>query len=532
MSHANILTERVIHRALKAKVDRYGNRDFFRCGDQVFGYGDLDAASNQVAAGLQSLGVVKGQKVGIVMRNRPEFLFLWFGLSKIGAIEVPINVAHRGSILTYMIDKSECTHLVVESVFLDRVAPVLGDLPKLKQVIVLNDEGQSLPRLDKPVLDYATVTRNNGRYDEVEVLWSDPFIIMFTSGTTGPSKGSVMPQNYALYMGEIICEAIGFDDNDCFYNALPLFHGNAQLLSTMPALMSGARMVLAERFSAGKFWVDVKRYQCTEFNYIGGIVPILYKADPKPDDSDNPLRIMMGAGAPPDLFEPFEKRFGVTLIEGYGMSEIGLPLMNTVRTRKLRSCGKPWADYEVKVVDDYGLEVGPGVPGEVLVRPKKPYSMLLEYFNMPDKTVEAWRDLWFHTGDYLYYDDEGYFYFVDRKKDAIRRRGENISSFEVEKVIRSYPKVFECAAVGVKSDVGEEEVMVCLTVKPGEALTPEELIAHCEANMAYFMVPRYLRFMEGLPKTATERVQKYQLREEGVTQDTWDRQRAGIDLKR
>jgi carnitine-CoA ligase len=532
MSSANILSERVIHRALKAKVDKYGNRDFFTFGDQTFGYGDLDEASNQAAAGLQALGVSKGQKVGIVMRNRPEFLFLWFGLSKLGAIEVPINVAHRGSILTYMIDKAECSHLVVESVFLDRVAPVLKDLPNVAQVIVLSDRGQSLPRLDKPVLDYSSVTRNNGRYDEVEVSWSDPFIIMFTSGTTGPSKGSVLPQNYAIYMGDIICEAIGFDEKDCFYNALPLFHGNAQVLSTMPALMSGARLVLCERFSASKFWQDVKRYECTEFNYIGGILPILYKADPKPDDSENPLRIMMGGGAPPDLFELFEKRFGVTLIEGYGMSEIGLPLMNTVHKRKIKSCGKAWTDYDVKVVDDFGIEVGPGVPGEALVRPNKPYSMLLEYYKMPEQTVEAWRDLWFHTGDYLYYDEDGYFYFVDRKKDALRRRGENISSFEVEKVIRSHPKVFECAAIGVQSDVGEDEVMVCLTLTPGEKFAPEELIAYCEANMAYFMVPRYLRFMEALPKTATERVQKYQLRQEGVTKDTWDRQKAGIEIRR
>jgi crotonobetaine/carnitine-CoA ligase len=206
--------------------------------------------------------------------------------------------------------------------------------------------------------------------------------------------------------------------------------------------------------------------------------------------------------------------------------------MNTVHKRKLKSCGKVWADYDVKVVDDSGIEVGPGVPGEVLVRPNKPYSMLLEYYKMPEQTVEAWRDLWFHTGDYLFYDEDGYFYFVDRKKDALRRRGENISSFEVEKVIRSHPKVFECAAVGVHSDIGEDEVMVCLTLKPGEELAPEELISHCEANMAYFMVPRYLRFMKALPKTATERVQKYQLRQEGVTNDTWDRQKAGIEIRR
>ena len=233
-----------------------------------------------------------------------------------------------------------------------------------------------------------------------------------------------------------------------------------------------------------------------------------------------------------DLFEAFEKRFGVTLIEGYGMSEIGLPLMNTVSERKVGTCGKPRPDYEVKVVDDYGIEVGPNTPGELLLRPKKPYSILLEYYNMPEKTVEAWQDLWYHTGDYLFQDEDGYFHFVDRKKDAIRRRGENISSFEVEKVIRSHPTVLESAAIAVKSDIGEDEVMVCLTLKPGQELTPEELIAHCQKNMAYFMIPRYLRFMNRLPKTPTERVEKYRLREEGITPDTWDLKKSGIELKR
>jgi len=532
MTSVDIAHNRVIHRVLKEKVEQYSNREFFRFEDQVFGYRDIDRESDKVAAGLQALGVGKGDKVAIVMKNRPEFLFLWFGLSKLGAIEVPINTAHRGYLLTYMLDKADCRLVVVESQFLDRIVPVLKDLPKVEKVLILAEPGEALPHLDKPVFDYQRVTDNNGKYNEVEVHWSDPFIIMFTSGTTGPSKGSLMPQNYALYMGEVVCEAINYDERDCLYTAFPLFHGNAQVLSIMPALMSGARVVLAERFSASRFWDDIRRYGCTEFNYIGGILPILLKADPKPDDADNPLRVMFGGGAPRDLFEVIEKRFGLTLIEAYGMSEIGLPLMNTQKERKPGTCGKPRSDCTVRVVDDNGMEVSPNTPGEVLIRPLKPYSMLLEYYKMPDKTVDAWRDLWFHTGDYLYYDEEGYFHFVDRKKDALRRRGENISSYEVEKVINSHPAVLESVAVAGKSEVGEDEVMVCLTLKPHQKLTPEQLTAYCEERMAYFMVPRYIRIMQTLPKTPTERVEKYKLREEGVTPDTWDREKAGYKLKR
>ena len=528
----DIVRDRVIHRMLKRKVEQYGNREFFRCVNQTFGYQDLDRESNKVAAALQALGVKKGDKVAIVMKNRPEFLFLWFGLSKLGAIEVPINTAHRGDLLTYMIDKAECRIIVAESIYLDRVAPVLKDLPKIEKVLVLKEATEALPKLDKPVLDYETVMDNPGRYDEVEVQWSDPFVIMFTSGTTGPSKGSLMPHNYALYMGEVVLEAVKYTENDCLYNALPLFHGNAQVLSTMPALMSGARMVLPERFSASKFWEDIHEFGCTEFNYVGGILPILLKADPKPDDADNPLRVMFGGGVPKDLFDSIEKRFGLTLVEAYGMSEIGLPLMNTLDQRKPGTCGRARPDCLVKVVDDQGLELGPNTPGELLIRPMKPYSMLLEYYRMPEKTVEAWRDMWFHTGDYLSYDEEGYFRFVDRKKDALRRRGENISSYEVEKVVNSHPSVLESVAIAVRSDLGEDEVMTCLTLKPKQKLTPEELTAYCEERMAYFMIPRYFRFMDTLPKTPTERVEKYKLREEGVTSDTWDRDKAGYKLRR
>ncbi|MCF8063442.1 MAG: AMP-binding protein [Deltaproteobacteria bacterium] len=523
---------RTIHGALKDKVKQYGDRTFFFFKDQAYTYEDLDRESDRVAAGFQALGIGRGDKVAIFMGNRPEFLFLWFGLSKLGAVEVPINSAHRGDLLTYMVDTSDSRLLVLESRFMDRLGPVLGDLPKLEKLVVLGEESESLPEAGLPVRDFREITENGGAFEPGEVTWSDPFVIMFTSGTTGPSKGSLMPQNYALFMGEVCMETCEYTEKDVLYNTLPLFHGNAQLLSTMPALMSGARMVLAERFSASRFWPDVRKYGCTEFNYIGGILPILLKADPRPDDADNPLRVLFGGGCPPHLFDEVEKRFGVTLLEGYGMSEIGLPLLNTLKERKPGTCGKPVYGCQVKLVDDYGLEVGPGVPGELLLRNREPYTMLLEYYKMPAKTVEAWRDLWYNTGDYLVMDEDGYFNFVDRKKDALRRRGENISSQEVEKVFAGHPAVLECAAVGVKSDMSEDEVMICLSLKPGESLTPELLLDYAQERMAYFMVPRYVRIMGDLPKTPTEKVQKAALREAGVTPDTWDREAAGYQVKR
>jgi crotonobetaine/carnitine-CoA ligase len=330
----------------------------------------------------------------------------------------------------------------------------------------------------------------------------------------------------------MMCDAAEITENDCFYNPLPLFHSSGQHMSTTAALMAGARMVLVEKFSVSKFWEDVWRYRCTEFTYIGSILGMLFSSEPRPDDADNPLRVLMGAGAPKAIFEAFEERFGVRIVETYGQSEIGLPLNCTMRERKPGSCGKVPRDFVAKVVDINGEEVGPGTPGELLMRNLEPYTVMLEYYGMPDKTVEAWRDLWLHTGDYLYYDADGYFFFADRKKDALRRRGENISSYEVEMVVNSHPAILESAAVAAKSPIGDDEVMVCLVLKPGLALIPSDLLAFCEDRMAYFMVPRYVRFMDALPKTATQRVEKYRLREEGVTPDTWDRESIGYKLKR
>ena len=515
-----------MHAVLEERARELGGRPFVYYRDSVLSYEELNRAANRTARGLQNLGVRKGDRVAVMLTNRPEFLFLSFGLSKLGAIEVPINTAHQGYLLSYMIRQTECSIVVAESQFLAALGKVMPELPTVARMVVLDTRETPSAIEGRPCVAFEEMTANDGDYRRATVSWSDPLVVLFTSGTTGPSKAAVLPQNYALHMGEITCESTGYGPDDCLYNALPLFHGNAKVLSMMPALLSGARMVLAPRFSAGSFWDEVRHYGCTEFNYIGGILPILLKAEPRPDDGDNPLRILMGGGASAAVCEAFESRFNVSIVEGYGMSEIGIPLMSTPGQRKAGACGKPHRHYEVRLVDDDGVEIDEAdTPGELLVRPKTPWSMMLGYYGMPDKTVEAWRDLWFHTGDYLKRDSDGFFAFVDRKKDAIRRRGENISSWEVERIVAEHPAVLECAAIPVRSELGEDEVMVCIVLKPGHSIRAPELIEHCNSSMAKFMVPRYVRFMDALPKTPTERVQKYQLREEGVTLDTWDRER-------
>ncbi len=254
-------------------------------------------------------------------------------------------------------------------------------------------------------------------------------------------------------------------------------------------------------------------------------MPILTKQPVRPNDSDNPVRIAIGAACPPEVMEEVEKRFAIKCLEGFGMTEIGIPIQIKAGEKRKGSCGRAMDIYDVKLFDEYDNEVPTGQIGEIAFRPKEPHTMMLEYYNMPEKTLDSYRNLWFHTGDLAKKDEDGYFYFVDRKKDSIRRRGENISSFEVERAVNSHPDVLESAAVAVPSELGEDEVKICVVLKPGCTLTAKELIEYCDERMPYFAVPRFVEFMDSMPKTPTERVEKYKLKQEGITENTWDREK-------
>ena len=300
--------ERTIHHLLERRAGAQPEATFFWFKEQAFSYGALDRMAAAVAKGLQDLGVGQGTRVAVMLGNRPEFLAAWFGLAKLGAIEVPINTAHRGYLLSYLIKQAECGVLIVERSFLPLIEEIAAEVPGLTDIVLLDAEADNVVLPGKRVHRHGELVNNQGDYRPALVAWNDPLGIMFTSGTTGPSKGAVLPQNYAIHTAEIISDIAGYGPDDCLYNALPLFHGNAKLLSTMPALYSGATMVLAERFSASRFWDDVRRHGCTEFNYIGSILGILLKATPRADDRDNPLRVLVGAGATPGVYEAFEQR--------------------------------------------------------------------------------------------------------------------------------------------------------------------------------------------------------------------------------
>ena len=520
----------VLGELLSDRVRRYPEKVFLRFKDLNVTYEEIDRLSNRCANAFMGLGVDKGDKVSIMLPNCPEFIYLWFGLAKCCAVEVPVNTNYKGEFLRHIVDQSDSKILVIAAEYLDRVKLIEDSLKKLEKIIVLGEA--KAPNLRVPIIYFDQFFQGPDHPCGVKVEPWDPVSIIYTSGTTGVSKGALGCHNFWMVVAKKMLEHRDGRQDDIFLTFLPLYHINAQVLTTLTALVAGAQMVLLDRFSASQFWDEIRYYGATQFNYLGAVIPILAKQPEKSDDADNPARIALGAGCPPAIMDEVEQRFGIKCLEGFGMTEIGIPVHVMPDDRRKGSCGKPMDIYEIRLFDDNDNEVPVGEIGEIVFRPREPFTMMSEYYKMPEKTLEACRNMWFHTGDLAKKDADGYLYFVDRKKDALRRRGENISSFEVERAINTHPKVLESAAVAVRSELAEDEVKICVVLKPGKELSAEELISYSVERMPYFAVPRYVEFMESLPKTPTERTQKYLLKQAGVTPKTWDREKAGIKVTR
>jgi carnitine-CoA ligase len=527
--------DRVLTRIIEDKARRRPGDVVFQFDENRVTLGELNERINRAANGFLRLGVRPGDKVAIMLPNCAEFLYAWFGLNKIAAVAVPINVALKGTGLTYQIEQSDSVALVAAMAYEDRFEEVAEQLPKLRHVIWLfrSADGDRVPSTSRPSsLSFGELLAGSPDAPDVRVHHRDLASILYTSGTTGRSKGVMMSHHYWYDIWAESVKYARYTDEDVLYSGLPLFHGNAQGITVGPAILADAKAVIVERFSASRFWDDCRRWSCTEANYIGGIIPILLKQEQRDDDQDNPVRLMVGAAAPPDEWHAFQARFNTKLLEVYGMTECYCCLASPFDAPRPGSCGKPITGWDVRIVDDEDAECPPGTTGEFVARSNKMWVGTSGYYGNPTATLDLVRNGWIHTGDLGVMDADGYFYFVDRKKQALRRRGENISSFEVESVISSHPAVLESCVVGVPSDVGEEEVKAIVVVKEGHTITEPELIHWCEPRMAYFAIPRYIAIRPSLPKTPSERVEKYRLKEEGVTTDCWDREQAGIVLKR
>jgi crotonobetaine/carnitine-CoA ligase len=493
-------------------------------------YDQLDERVSRVGNALAALGVQKDNKVCIMLPNVPEFLYVWWGNAKLGGVTVPLNTALKGEGLAYILHHSDAETLVIDQRYLPALEEVRGSLPHLKRLIVLRPAGHRAARMPAAAIDFGELLTAPATSPLQEVWSEDIDSIMYTSGTTGLPKG-VIHRHSRCYGGFVLPIMTGYTAQDVVYNTLPLFHIGGQNMVWM-ALVADTKVAIAERFSASRFWDDIRKYGATFTLFLGAMIPILYKQPPRADDRNNPLRIALSAAAPRTIWDDFERRFDVKIVELYSQTEGGFIINTDARKEgKVGSMGKPGATFEMKVVDANDHELLPGEVGELIYRPTSGTS-LTEYYKNPEATAEKTRGGWVRSGDLAYRDEDGYFFFVDRKSDFMRRRGENISSFEVEKIINGHPQVLESAAYAIPSELGEDEVMVAIVLRPGESLDPKELMQYCESRMAYFMIPRYVRFVDAFPKTGTERTMKYQLKAEGVTPDTWDRETVGYMLKR
>lgn len=483
------------------------------------------AEAQQVAHGLAELGVGPGDHVFSWLPNGPEALRTWLGINYLGAVFVPANLSYKGGLLEHVVQLSDAKVGVVHKDLIARLADV--DCGSLKHVIVVGGVPSPVEGLtfhDQAMLHAASLVHSPGESLEP---WS-PMVIIFTSGTTGPSKAVLCSYAHMwTFYHDAMPHIVGRKER--LLVNFPIFHsGGLGLLYGQ--LSNGGSAVISGAFKTSQFWDVIRQHNVTTTGLLGAMVPFLLSEPPSPSDRGHALRAVNAVPYTPDV-RSFGDRFGVDVVTAYSMTELANPIQSELNPAKYGVAGRLRSGQHIRIVDENDIEVGIGEVGEAIVRCDLPWVMFTEYYKNPQATGEAWRNGWFHTGDLMRRDADGDFFFVDRKKDALRRRGENVSAFEVEREIRSFPGVMDTAVVAVKSEQSEDDILACIAPVDGAEIDLQALVAYLVPRMPYYMVPRYFRSMATLPRTPTEKVQKYVLRQEGVTADTWDREAAGIILR-
>ena len=519
---------------LAAQAAAVPDRVFLRFDDGDLTFAETDRRVDALAAGLAALGVSRGQLVAVLLPNGADFVVTWLALCRLGAVATLVNTALRGPALAHALDLTTAGLVVVDDSLVSSLAPIVAEGASLDRAVVVgatDGSTKALTAAGVEVIDHASLAGLAGVGGSVSPVpthtVTDPAMVLFTSGTTGPSKGCVLSHRYAVRQAQLMIEHYGLRPDDVLYSPFPLFHLDASVLTVMPALVLGTTAAIGGRFSASGFWTEVRRFGATVFDFMGATLTMLHKRPPAPDDADHPVRLAWGVPVP-EFAPEFEERFGLRLVEAYGSTDAGVPIYQPLdEPRRPGSCGRAIPQYDIAVVDDADREVAAGEAGELVVRPNEPSLLSDGYYGQPEATLASRRNLWFHTGDLVRRDAEGYVYFVGRTTDSIRRRGENISAFEVEEVVKLHPLVLDAAAYGVPSELSEDDVMVAVVVRPGEVLAPVDLVAFCAERMARHMLPRYVDLVPELPRTPTEKVEKAVLRSRGITPSAWDREAAG-----
>jgi carnitine-CoA ligase len=509
--------QRTLPALLLRQAERHGDKPLVSAGDIRWSYAEAATAAAAMAGTLRAAGIVAGDRVAIMSSNRIELIGLLLGCGWLGAVAVPINVASRGPQLQHVLANCGARLLAMEPELAGNLAMLDPAALALEAIWTIGPPGDfrfgrivpsAMPTPDAPIPPAALKP-------------SDLAMILYTSGTTGPSKGVCCPHAQYFWWGVNTAALLEIASDDVLCTALPLFHTNA-INTFYQALLTGASVRYEKRFSASGFFPALAQHRATVTYLLGAMVPILLSLPQSAQEQAHTTRVALAPGVPAQFHETFTRRTGIRLIDGWGSTETNFALGTTAERQIPGLMGPVFEGFAARVVDEEDNDLPDGTAGELIVRADEPFCFATGYFAAADKTVEAWRNLWFHTGDRVVRETGGYFRFVDRLKDAIRRRGENISSFEVEQVLLSHPAIANAAVFPVRSSLAEDEVMAALVLHPGQELGPSDLIAYCAPRLPYFAIPRYLEFMRELPTTENGKVQKYKLRERGVTEHTWD----------
>lgn len=530
-------SERVLGYALRHHAEHTPDVVFIHFNDEKYTYKEANSIVNSYAAGFKKLGVKKGDVVSLFLTTSPEIVFITLAINKLGAIWSPVCTDYRKDWLIQDLENSCAKILVTESSLLPKIVELGEELPN--DILVLLDEYDPGTVFPKKVQKVAKISEWRGLPDEEpdqsDFDYGDTCAITWTSGTTGKPKGVMICHNHFFVCAEV---TYWLRKGDVVYCCFPTYNIGAWSALIMPTLVLGLTLALEKRFSVERFWDRVRHYNVTYTMMLGAMTMFLWNAPEKPDDAENSLRALTCIPIPEDIKEEFRIRFGLESINmGYGQSEISNVVMRVedgTRTWPRNSCGVAYPWLEIKLVDDDDNEVPIGTPGEFAVRSSEPYRMFKGYFNNPEANEHAFRNGWYHTGDLAIRDQEGNFFFYDRKKDFIRFKGRSVSSFQVESVITKHPGVAECAAYGIPSKhlSSEAEIMVMVVLKPGVIITGEELARFINEHAPYYIVPRYIEFADKLPKTPTLKVRKVELRDRGVTAATWDREAVSFKVAR
>lgn len=519
--------DRTVPAMLTRQATRYADRPLVGFGGSSWTYAQTRNEAAAFGATLLTAGIRQGDRVALICSNRFEFMRAFLGCAWIGAVSVPINTASRGHQLQHILTNSAARLLIVEGQFAGNLDHL--DFAALPLETVWTIDADKPLQVGKIVAQQ--VPSASDTCEAAAIKPRDMLTILYTSGTTGPSKGVCCPHAQYFWWGANTAALLSLSGDDRLQSTLPLFHTNA-LNTFFQAMLMGISVTYEKRFSASDFYAALTRSQATATYVLGAMVPILLSRPRSPEESAHDVKIALAPGVPARFHEEFTERTGIKLVDGWGSTETNFAIGTTWDRQRPGTMGTVFAGFEARVVDGDDNDVPDGEPGELLVRADEPFAFATGYFAAPEKTVEAWQNLWFHTGDRVVRESDGYFRFVDRIKDAIRRRGENISSFEVEQVLLSHPAVALAAAFPVRSSLAEDEVMIAAVLHPGQTLNPLDLIQYCEPRLPYFAVPRYVDIVDVLPTTENGKVQKYKLTEKGVTGATWDREAAGYKVKR